>query len=746
MPRLLSLLFLSLALFGCAAQRAYDEGIALIESGHIEAGLAKVDEAARQEPGEHRYRLSYVRQRELAVQRLLAQADTARARGDAKEADNLYKRVQALDPGNARAAAALGALSNADAHRTQLAEAETLFRKGEPLAAHERVRRILAENPQHKEARELLRKIEQAGARQAAQPALSPALRKAISLSFREATLRQVFELLTNASGINIILDRDVRPDQRTTIYVRDTPIEDALRFVLVTNQLDRKVLNENSILVYPNTPAKQREYQDLVVKSFYLTNADVKLTANMIRQLVKSKDVFIDEKLNLLVMRDTPDAVRMAERLIATQDLAEPEVMLEVEVLEVGSSVLTELGIRYPDQISFSLIGADGIPGTITLREWQNRSSELVRMSITNPALVFNLRSQAGRSNVLANPRIRVKNREKARIHIGDKVPVITTTTTATGFASESVGYLDVGLKLDVEPNIYLDEDVAMKVGLEVSSILQEVRSNSGALTYRIGTRNTATTLRLKDGETQVLAGLISDEDRKNVTKVPGLGDVPVLGRLFSNHADTGNRTEIVLLITPRVLRTLARPEAQLGEFLSGTEASIGAPPLQLQPVSSQLRSEAPAAPLASVIPAAPPSSASVALQAPAKVAIAQEFALRVQLAGGPPMRSVSFDVAFDPGRLRVLRIEEGAAARGKTGQSGFTYQVNESAGRVSVSLAAQAAVFEAGELALIVLQSRSDAPGQSQVVVDRLTLLDAGGSSVGAVLPAPAQFEISR
>jgi general secretion pathway protein D len=183
----------------------------------------------------------------------------------------------------------------------------------------------------------------------------------------------------------------------------------------------------------------------------------------------------------------------------------------------------------------------------------------------------------------VLANPRIRVKNKEKARIHIGDRVPVITTTAAATGgFVSESVSYLDVGLKLEVEPLIYLEDEVGIKVGLEVSNIVKEIRTvGSNTLSYQIGTRNAATVLRLRDGETQVLAGLISNEDRQTAVRVPGLGEMPVIGRLFSNTTDTRTKTEIVLLITPRLLRQIARPDAASVEFAAGTEASSGAPRL---------------------------------------------------------------------------------------------------------------------------------------------------------------------
>jgi general secretion pathway protein D len=172
--------------------------------------------------------------------------------------------------------------------------------------------------------------------------------------------------------------------------------------------------------------------------------------------------------------------------------------------------------------------------------------------------------------------------------VHIGDRVPVITTTAAATGgFISESVTYLDVGLKLEVEPLIYLEDDVGIKVGLEVSNIAREVRGvTSNTLTYQIGTRNAATNLRLRDGETQILAGLISDEDRRSASRVPGLGEMPVLGRLFSHTRDNTTRTEIILLITPRLMRTLARPDARSIEFAAGTEAATGARPGALPPI----------------------------------------------------------------------------------------------------------------------------------------------------------------
>jgi general secretion pathway protein D len=581
-------LLLLLFLAGCASRpTVLEQAREHYGAGRGDEALTVLEQAMVQRPDDGELRREYFRLRDTLTAQWLAQAEMVRQAGLFDEAEALYKRVLAHDRNNPRAAAGLAQIETDRRHRVQVAEANELVKAGKYREAQDVLRPVLTENPQQREARRLQRVIDERLVKPAiATVQLKPSVARPISLDLREVTLRNVFEVLQRASGVNFVFDRDVRTDQRTSIALRDATIEDAIRMAMLTNSLESKVLNENTVFVYPNTPQKLREYQELVVKGFYLSNADVKQTANMIRTLVKSRDIFIDEKINLLVVKDTPAAIRLAERLIAAQDLAEPEVMLEVEVMEVNRTRLQELGIKFPDTLAISLVGAANTPGTITLREWQNRSSDMVQLAFTNPLFLFALKQQDGIANTLANPRIRVKNKEKARIHIGDRVPVITTTAAATGgFISESVTYLDVGLKLEVEPLISLDDEISMKVGLEVSNITNTVKSTSGTLTYQLGSRTAATNLRLRDGETQVLAGLISTDDRRAADRVPFLGELPIAGRLFSHTLDNNNRTEIVLLITPRLVRTLARPDAASVEFAAGTEASTGTPRLGAAP-----------------------------------------------------------------------------------------------------------------------------------------------------------------
>ena len=587
-------------LVGCATNPAIKESRSLLAEGRIEDSVLRLEQAMREAPDDRELRALYFRERDGASGQLLVMAEAERAAGRFDAAQMLYQRVQRLDANNPRVRDGLSEIEAQRRHGAMVREAEALLGRGEDSAAERILRGVLVQSPAHSDARQLLQKLrEQTAREQASAQALRSPFSKPITLEFRDTPIKTVFEVIARSSGINFVFDKDIRSDTNVTIFVRNTGIDDVVKLLLVTNQLERKLLNENSVLIYPNTPAKGREYTELVTRSFYLANADVKQAQALVRSLVKTRDIFADEKLNLLVIKDTPDAVRLAERLLESLDMAEPEVMLDVEVLEMTRSKLLELGLRFPDQIGYGLLqpttsstivnsgvtqtstnlGGTLAPGFVDLR---NRAG--LTSFVTNPALLLNLRSQDGDGNLLANPRIRVKNREKAKIHIGEKLPVFTTTSTANVGVAASVSYLDVGLKLEVEPNVFLDDEVAIKVGLEVSSIVREVPGPASSLAYQIGTRSVATVLRLRNGETQVLAGLISDEERRSANRLPGLGDIPLLGRLFSSQRDNNSKTEIVLLITPRIVRNLARPDPASASVPAGSESSVGAPALQIR------------------------------------------------------------------------------------------------------------------------------------------------------------------
>ena len=572
-----------LLLAACAGDEPLRESDRLLAAGRPEEALRRLEAAARANPQQVAVYNAFVTQRQALVNAYTRDADALRARGDIDNAEAQYRHALRLDPQAEAPRAGLAALERERRLEASAAQAAQALRDGDAAAAERLARSVLQEQPAQRSARAVMKELADAQARAAAgEPRLRAALGRTVSLELRDAALKSVFELLAREGGVGFVLDKEVRTDVRTTLVVRDTNLDDVIKLLLLTNQLERRVLNDHTLLVFPATAAKLREYQELVTRTFYLANADAKQTAAMIRTMVKTRDIFTDEKLNLVMIRDTPEAVRLAEQLVAAQDLPEPEVMLEVEVLEVASTLVRDLGVNFPGQISVgpagSYLGSDGGSASSLVQLGQGR----LRGFVANPLLLLNLRHEDGISNLLANPRIRVKNREKAKVHIGERVPVITTTSTANVGVSSSVSYLETGLKLDVEPNVHLDDEVAIKVQLEVSNILAQLNT-SGTISYRLGTRNAATTLRLKDGETQVLAGLINNEDRRSVARVPLLGEVPVFGRLFRNDSDQNAKSEIVLLITPRIVRNVMRPASMAAAFPSGTEAVPGAAPLRL-------------------------------------------------------------------------------------------------------------------------------------------------------------------
>ncbi|MDD2743256.1 MAG: secretin N-terminal domain-containing protein [Rhodocyclaceae bacterium] len=398
-------------------------------------------------------------------------------------------------------------------------------------------------------------------------------LDKPINVDFKGATLAQVCQVLYRTAGLNFIFDKDVPLDQPITITLRRTPVREVLSLILLSQQLEQRTVNAETVMIYPNTPSKARDYQPLTVRSFYLTNIEAKTAATTLRTILKARDLVADEKQNVVVMRDTPEAIRMAEKLLAVHDMPEPEVMLEVEILEVKRSRLQELGLLWPSSLMLTPLSSTA-GGPVTLKDLINTTSASLAAAV--PTFGINARAESGDANVLANPRIRTRNREIAKIMIGDRVPNITTTSTSTGFVAESVQYMDIGLKLEVQPTIYLDNEVAIRINLEVSNIAGIVQSKSGTQAYQIGTRNASTVLRLKDGENQVLAGLISDEERSSGNKIPGLGDLSVLGRLFGSRRDEGQKTELVLSITPRLVRNTKRPSIEQTEFSIGPESAM--------------------------------------------------------------------------------------------------------------------------------------------------------------------------
>lgn len=572
-------------LLAACAHPALRQSERLRQAGQHEQALQTLQRAYDQQPLNGDVRRALVKQRDMTVAHLLGQMQTQQQAGmqvTSPEWEQWVKRLEALAPQDPRVISLRNDMNRSARHQALLTEARGAIQAGEWARAEATLRSVLSADASNRDARNLLADIEDKRNDQTRQQAsLQLATSgKPVTLEFREAALRTVFEALAKAANVNFVFDKDVRGESKVTLYLRNTTVDEALRVITNTQQLGVRLLNPNTVLVFPNTAQKQRELLDTVTRSFYLVNADPKQVQNLVRTVAKSRDMFVDERLNLLVVRDTPDVMRLVERLVVSVDLPDPEVMLELEVMEVSSKRLLELGVTLPTSASYGVISPTDASKLST--DLLTSSSSGLRWSTSNPAAIATLRGTVDASNLLANPKIRARNREKAKITLGEKLPVFSSTTT-TGTAtstSVNISYVDVGLKLDLEPQVQLNDEVIIKVNLDVTNITNRVLTKNGDLAYQVGSRQATTSLRLKDGETQVLAGLINDDENKSSAGLPWLHELPGLGRLFGQTSDTHNKTEVILLITPRIIRSLSQERLQIDALSSGTDAQPGAAP----------------------------------------------------------------------------------------------------------------------------------------------------------------------
>ncbi len=644
-----------LMLLTACANPALREADRLRESGQYEAALTRLQQASQAQPEDLVLKGALAKQRDSTLAYLLYQAEAARVAGQPAELDRILARAQIAAPGHPRVEALKNEIARRARQNRLLEEARVAVSQQAWVRAEAAFRAILAEDPGHQEARQQLARIDEQRTDQTRrQSSVQLAMAgKPITLEFREAALRTVFEALARAAQVNFVFDKDVRGDAKVTLFLRDTTVDEAMKVILNTQQLGYKLLNDRTVLIYPNTTQKQRDLLDTVTRSFYLVNADPKQAQNLIRTVAKTRDIFVDERLNLVVVRDTPEVVRLIERLVASIDLPDPEVMLELEVMEVSSNKVNEIGLDLVNSANY------GLPGGLD----PLTSFKGLRWSTTNPLAVATLRGTKDSSNLLANPKIRARNREKAKISLGEKLPVFTTTTvTGTATANTvNVTYVDVGLKLELEPQVQLDNEVIIKVALEVSNITNKVTGPEGSLAYQVGSRLATTSLRLRDGETQVLAGLISDDESRNYSGLPGLQDLPILNRLFGKNLDERKKTEVVLLITPRVIRNLNQGSLLALPMASGTEALPGAAPFTMEHgQAGGLSAPGGAAPRA--MPAAGGPVLPLSITGPEEVQPGASFSITVRNAGD---QTVNTSVMFDSSLIDAAGAGPGTAGR---------------------------------------------------------------------------------
>jgi general secretion pathway protein D len=756
---------------GCTAGRtAFNKAEKLEQMGQYDDAVMKYAEAVSANPNLSEYRLRFLKSSETAARTHMKRADELFAQKKYDDAFREYQVASTLDPSLERAKQQSDLLIKQRTALVYLQEAVTLEKENkykESVRAYQKALGISADLQEAKEGLERLAKVRKT---KLDGFELNLKSNKPITLKFKDAKIKEVFNIITQLSGINFVFDEAVK-DTNVTIYLENATFQQALDILTGLHKLGKKALNESTVIVYPKTPDKIKQYEELYVQTFYLNKLDAKKAVNLVRTMLQVKKIYVNEEMNALVIRDTPDVLEVTRKIIEANDIPDAEVLLEVEVIELAKKNAETFGLalsRYAVSAVASNSGtllSDVLTQPTTTSTTTTSSAttttnllNLFRYKgydtfITVPNATFNFGKTMANGETLSNPKIRVKNREKSKFNVGTRVPITTTSTNGTvGGLNVNVQYVDVGVKVSAEPTIQINNEINIKLSLEVSSILSREKIGDGNTTVAtIGTRNLDTVLSLKDGETSMIGGLIQDIKSKNTSRVFLLGDIPVLGTLLSNHDGSNDKTELILAITPRIIRSVTIPEGEVATFWSGVEddPSIGksfasfvqepeyavpassggaaqqaqavvkpGPPKEqpVQPVAKPsmpvtqpqqpqvvpIDKTAPIVPEPVVAipptpqPATPPpapvqppvSKISLTIAAPASVKMNEQFKVDVMVKDANNLSSAPFSLAYDPAYLELIGTSEGELLKKDGKPTLFASKVDKNLGQVSVNL----------------------------------------------------------
>ncbi len=745
MPQLMAV-FLSAVLVSCAGSQAFQRGERYAERGEWDLAVKEYREANKREPSDIEYRSALLRAEETAANQHYKKARNFLKERKLDQAITELQQALYLNPTNAAIQSALRSVLDTKQAEDYYRASLTFVELGRLSEAINELTQAVNLDPENVKYHETLEKLQKKKTEIEPEEALSLASDKPITLNFKNTNIKDVFEFLSKLSGINILFDEEVKAVP-VTVFVKDVSFQYAVNLLLSTNKLFMKKISADTIIIIPKSKAKSDQYQDLMVRTFYINNARAKDIVNLLRSMLDVKKVYMNEVLNSITIRDTPEKIKLAEKVIAANDLKEAEVILDVEILEISRSNSLKYGWNFQSsQPGFSATatiqpsGTAATTGTaITLNQLKNLSGDNVFLTL--PSVVVNLIKQDSDAQTLANPRVRVMSNKQAKFLIGDKIPVQTSSiqSTATVALTSTFEYKDVGIKLAIEPIVHLNNTVTLKMGLEVSNLGDLIDFGNGQKQYRFGTRNTDTLINLRDGETVIIGGLIKDEERKARIKIPILGDIPILGKLFSTSDDGTVKTDILMSITPNIVRNMELPDKDMQSFWSGTEDNYDIKPLFVTASSksskasqkaydktamleSMAKREPGAAPVTLPTPTAaaaqpqPTATAgAVTLEmkpADAAAQLGQDTRFEITAAGVKDLYGAIMTLSYDPRVVEFKSASEGTLLKQDGQQTSFLFSNNIKAGTVDIYMTRigdVGGVAGAGALCTLIFQGKA-------------------------------------
>lgn len=737
----LLLVFISI-LGGCTSH--YQRGQEYAASDEWTQAIREYREAYAKDPGNIQYK-SRLRQAELQAADYYYQRGLRFSeQGNVDAAIPEFQKGLNAMPENSKLVQGMNAaVARKEADRLYV-EARTMLDAGKKSEAQARLEQLLELDPDHQAATKALKDLRKQDQERGADK-LALTSRTPITLNFRQTDLRAAFEFIGKSFGINVVFDEGIKPAP-VTLFVQNVTFDQALKLLLATTRTFHLEVGANTVLIAPDSKEKRGQYEDQMVRVFYLNTIRAKDMAELIRTTLSPKKLSVAEASNSLVVRDTPGMLRLTEQLISASDIRPAEMLLEVEILEINRNKADRLGLDLGSEISVKF------PEFTVSDSW---SDALRAGTVTLPSATLRYFKQDVDAKILANPKVRVVSNKIAKIHIGERVPLrAATLVNALGVTTTSFEYRDIGIKLTVDPNIHLDNSADIKLILEVSAL----GPNLGTVqepAFSILTRNADTSMLLRDGETVILGGLISDEERSNQVRLPGLGDIPLVGKLFTSFDNASRRTDVLLTITPRVVRGWGLPGKNARTFYAGTDNALSdRPALAALGVTGGIRSDAGALAAGTVAPApgggntpapgqtvaanaspsptTPPEATTTTpvvafSQGTYDVVSGQEVNLALVGSGLGQAVEVYFGMGFNPSLLHFVRVTPGSAPAESLGVNGSPESASMS---LSLLYPPGAPPPDGATLAHVVLAAQK--PGIVYLVQSSPTVVLADGTRV--------------
>jgi general secretion pathway protein D len=692
-----------LGLWGCTAlTTSYRLGVQAELSRDWDAAIAHYERASLENPREPVYRVALVRAKIQASLVHLRTARTLAAQDKKAEAVDEYKKALFYDPAN----------------NTVIAELKALT--AEPVPAGTPAVDVWA-----------------------------PPVRLAVGpdkldLKFTEAQTKDIFQALGKSAGISIVYDETYK-DMPQTVDLSGRTFEEAVNYLCTASRNFSRVIDARTLIIVPDNPMKRLQYEVNAIRTFYLSNVVAQDVQNallaMLRTSYKSPNIIADKTLNSLTIRDTPAVIQLAEKLIRAWDKARPEVLIDLEILEVSRVNLNKLGIELSQ--GYASVRYNEGEASAESAGWSKiknfKPTNLTNLDISVPSAVLHFLETDADTKIIAQPRLRGIGEEEMKYVVGQKVPIVKTTfqpIAAGGVSSQpltSFDYQDVGIDIKIKPHVHMEKEVTIELDLKITSLA----GTGYADIPIINTREIKNTLRLKDGETNLLAGLLRDEERTSIKGLPYLAKIPILGRLFGSTTTAIEQTDVILTITPHIIRSIPIGDEDMKPLWVELEGLGGGGEAEFVPeeyaegqVPDRLRE--PGAPTAEE--EAQAGQNQIFLNPPNfEVPQKREFRISVNLMAEQEIGTLAVNIGYDSSIVIIKSIEQGGLVTQLGQKTPFLSNFDNGSGSCTMGFSSPdpaRGVRGAGNMAVLVFEAV--APGEAVVSLTGVTANSPSGKPI--------------